>query len=617
MKTILLGTPPLSRQATSEPIEVLAGRLGAHPVATSELLDRMMRVLELDRAPKHWIAGREWICRRGSPDHFTLARHLLGQGSLHVEVPAETRLIRLDLDTPDDEVYSSELLDRFVFLQDERLRTMLGDPARAAVRSSPSRGAHLFVPLLELADGATLQERLLTAVQSRPIRGLEVFCRGHLRVPLGRGSCLLDPETLRPMHARDWGRGVRRDLWRSIESLCEQIEGARHPIARLNLPPARPNPSPHPPSLSPPMRRIGEQAPSLRVPQGEGRRGREFFKLIEENEGGIGDRHTSNDVVLARTWKLRVMAALPPEDVMAEMLHWFDQGEHDSPMTRDELRGRVRSYLRRLEQRIDAGEVVPGMSGQSMESHVEGLRSDPRWRHRTASLVQPVRHPNPRLARGLTMLAGAIRSMELGGADLSREVTVSFAVAERLVGKDAFPAEARHGLPVALSTRPSRGTGLSAGKVLLDWARHLGLLTRTGNYEVEVTARRFRVGPIAQQAVPLAQPSTVPLPYEPLCTALEPVHEANDNGSTRHETPPPAPVPRSPVPPDWPELLPQDPHKLPPNSRWHQVLLEWRLQGEVEEARRWAAALRAQQDLPSPSEGSDTRDGPTVALGAS
>jgi hypothetical protein len=82
----------------------------------------------------------------------------------------------------------------------------LGDPPHALIRSSSSRGLHLYLFFARAAPTTEVRrvivERLLAAGVAVVPGSVEVYPPSSpqpLRLPLGRGSCILDPETLAPI----------------------------------------------------------------------------------------------------------------------------------------------------------------------------------------------------------------------------------------------------------------------------------------------------------------------------------------------------------------------------------------------------------------------------------
>lgn len=143
----------------------------------------------------------------------------------------KTKFVVVDLDYGGDD---DEFLRRLTAVEDA-----LGDIPYLLFRSSSSRGLHVYV-FFEQSVETPRARKVVVDVLARS--GLFV-CPGFievwpanqaLRLPLGRGSCLLDAETLAPLAARfDKGGRLRRDVPASIALLKAMVAKARVPFGEL------------------------------------------------------------------------------------------------------------------------------------------------------------------------------------------------------------------------------------------------------------------------------------------------------------------------------------------------------------------------------------------------
>lgn len=144
-------------------------------------------------------------------DEHAVAYHLLGKYWVATFAPVVPRYLCIDID-------ASENLPSIYKI----VRDWLPHPI--VFQSSNSRGLHVyaflefnFVMRAKKLISITTTELKMRGVETRP--GIcEVFPSPNkfLRLPLGRGSCLLDPENLSPMNLTLAAsiRFIKENLWR-------------------------------------------------------------------------------------------------------------------------------------------------------------------------------------------------------------------------------------------------------------------------------------------------------------------------------------------------------------------------------------------------------------------
>ncbi len=630
----------------NDPIEELAQRLGAHSVSVVRLITRMLRVLELDQAPRHWVEGRHgWRVVAGPVDDWMLARHLLGQVTLRAEAPKRTRLIKLDIDSPDDDHYTRDLLDTVVRGNLAAALGKLGRPTCAVVRSSPSRGVHAYVPLREPIGAAELQARVVATVGNRP-GVVEVFCQRHLRVPFGRGSTLLDPETLRPMHGRDWGRGVRRNLWQEITDFLDRLEEGRQPLASITLQEA--------PTAPLPLSSLPYEIPRKKSGScGELLYGKEYHARIAQLEQGIPNFGERNDAAVKlpfECWR-RGMSRSQTQGRVRTLL---ERGEHVSKDLDRDREGTIIAMVDsagsewdRLERIDRAGgchlykggttlgmmlaEFRAGHPGQSPRA-IDGTSS--RWRQAAMGLLaesdwertQPL---DPWLRPRLRVLVGVLRWAEEQGWDTSSVAFQSSTLLTIAGGKPA-PVSARSGLTAVLKAKAGggafRAAGLSPGLVLVQQAVRLGFLSRTAGYRVGETSFRYTTKPpLPLSPLPYEIPVVVTggyvdrtqgiassvrnTPKDPQSTATQPVLGVDCQAGV--DTSPEGPIPCSTPPGKLPVVLAptgaKRPTRTPAEARPRSSREAWRVarqrQGDLDDEIAYLKALRRSDEWDASPEG--------------
>lgn len=499
-------------------------RLSALPHDDLEVVLRAYRrwTVPGDRWPKLFLKLRwGWRAakhrRTGDPTRLSdyyLGQHLFGRltaaAKWQLDDDFTVRLAVIDIDA--DRRTRSRSRKRASFTHRVgAVRRALREISHLTIRSSSSGGVHLYIFL----DRAYPAPRVRTALQGLlEAAGLdiapgeiEIWPSAHaLRLPLGRGSCILD-RNLRPVFARRDAAGrILRDTVRSVVHLdafadehqvsLQQLERACHddrvPLGvtheRSNdLDVLVPKATRSPRRKHPPTARLTAY--------------RDRVAAAHRGVSAPGRRYEEASLVV---WDLRVAQGFPPETVMKKFSEWLERGDHHSDdLERDLLGTRFRmmrdaeGYLAHLERRIEAGELRPGGGGGapviSLLRVVRDLRTahGKAWRDAAlARLTAPDRRLLDTKIRDawirdhLAVFIGLLRI-----AMLRRPATTLVAM-----HRTALVAIAG-GKPRPLRAPRSvqRKLGVSAYLTLRRAAERHGLIELANGYRVGVTARQFRV----------------------------------------------------------------------------------------------------------------------------
>jgi len=315
--------------------------------------------------------------RVGRATREDLLLHLHRSRPLAVEWPHESRIFVLDL----DRVLGASVSKELEFLQRiEAVRTAF-DGELIIVRSSTSRGIHAYAHLdkrygcHEIAHFVC--DTLLRAGISLSPGRVELWPRTAcpLRMPLGRGSTILDPDTLMPLAGR-FTRGNRllRDVPKAIELFAEMAaenarplkDWARRPRARSKAPKSNPKTRNrgHIVERIEPLTSLATSNPS----SPELLYGNDYKASIAAiEERGFSESHR-NDELLKYVFDLRIVRGFPNERALAELADLVHRKEklHTSKELRTNLRRGLRkiirsaeSYLRRLDALLTKGHLQP------------------------------------------------------------------------------------------------------------------------------------------------------------------------------------------------------------------------------------------------------------------
>ena len=366
---------------------------------TSDQLEFYWRNFVQQDAPEyHFLARGAWPLApwKGRRQHLRLENvrdHLKG---LNAYAPrwtlrAPSRLAVIDLDMGEDEL---ELVGR------------LGHAPHIVVRSSSSGGLHVMYFLRRKVSGARIRAGLVEALLSAGVPVQDGFVEvwpadKPLRLPLGSGSCLLDPDTLAPIHARyvsyprhDTRRGrvstarrVQVDVRASLGWLKDFVRDNR--VALRDLVTTRtPRKDPEVSRIRRSRRRargsraaveLGrptDSAAPRAVPSAVGGplAGEEYYRSLTGLLGGVSQRGRRYDESRRLLFDLYVRQEFSREDTMNEFKRWLLFGRHRSC---DLERGQSRTCRRMLR---DAGRYI---------AHLEtGLRAG-RLYHGGGRVVRP------------------------------------------------------------------------------------------------------------------------------------------------------------------------------------------------------------------------------------
>ena len=161
---------------------------------------RLYRQVYVAKHGPRWIAHKKSEEEWHHLDNFFARLHLGGDTTLAAQwrLDLETRVAVVDIDNHD----GKSKADLIAILR--KVRWVL--PWSLVFRSSTSGGLHVYVWFDDYYPAETVRERLVEGLSRVvPVEPgiVEVWpANTALRLPLGQGSCLLDPDTLEPVYAR-------------------------------------------------------------------------------------------------------------------------------------------------------------------------------------------------------------------------------------------------------------------------------------------------------------------------------------------------------------------------------------------------------------------------------
>ena len=475
------------------------------------LIATYMRLVvpEGNARPFHYRARFDWPMAKfkdtDKPRYFRpchVEQHLLGKQLYavrwHLDRHAffgSTNFAVIDLD------FHEELEELVQRLGD--VEAALGPIPYVLIRSSSSSGFHLYVFFDEYVATARVRDTLVSLLARFGLKVrkgyIEVWPDNHaLRLPLGRGSCIINPDTFEKQAAYlDKGNRLRRDIGASVKLLWDLAEKARGPFADLEA-----RASGAPVVIEPvPVSGVALQRMQDRVAGARGLalKGKDYWDDIEASELGISGPGLRFDQARRRVSHLRIVKELPPHEVMREFERWLRTGQHRSRDLQQDREGTIRkmladarSYLAYLERAIQAGRLTPGMSRKHApkaadaalscilpivqhEARSEGY-AGPRWREFAARHLTPQDEAiiqttgDPWLISKLRVLIGALRFADGYCGPLST-MTLSRTELQRIAGGKPPPASA-----LVAATRDGTRMANAAYTVVLAAAKRLGIV---------------------------------------------------------------------------------------------------------------------------------------------
>jgi hypothetical protein len=265
----------------------------------------------------------------------------------------------------------STLWDRF-----KAVRKALGVPV-LALRSSSSGGLHVYVFFDAPYRVADIHARVKGALERAKITiksgSIEVFPkRGCLRLPLGSGSCIMNPKTQQPLFARITGRGVDKDE-RDVQELIRFATASAVPLMSLPAPKAKARPAlaAKPSKATRTHWRASQATSSPIAPASLGYDPKLYWDELCACWKGVsafGRRHYEQMLI---TRHLYLRCGLVKDEVIDAVTVWINTGSHTSkelakdPVgTRKAMVKDIPCYLEHLDDEIAAGKFQRNSSPQ-------------------------------------------------------------------------------------------------------------------------------------------------------------------------------------------------------------------------------------------------------------
>jgi hypothetical protein len=445
---------------------------------------------------------------------YYLEKHLRG----HLMVGARWRLdedfaVRLAvIDVDADRRVRSRSRRRSPFnVRVRAIRVALRGIGHLAIRSSSSTGVHFYIFLDRAYPAPRVRAALQSLLEAAELRiapgEIEIWpSRQPLRLPLGRGSCILD-RTLRPMFAEHDAAGrLRRDVLHGVVYLNKY--GEKHQVSLRRL--ERASHDGHAKGGVTHKRSNVEDVHAQKATRSPGgnpaptARLHTYRDLVAAAQRGVSEPGRRFEEASRLVWDLRVAQGLPPATALLKFNEWLDHGEHhsddlerDPAGTRARMKKDAERYLAHLERRIAAGELWPGRGGGpgavSLLAVVRGLRAahGRAWRDiARARLTTRDRHLLATRTRDawlrdhVGVLIGVLR-IALAHRPPATLVSMHRTALVAIAGGKPRPSRAPR--------RVQRKLGVSAYRTLRRAAERYGLIELASGYLVGVTARQFRV----------------------------------------------------------------------------------------------------------------------------